>query len=59
MLAGDGIKVSDIPLMPVLITAGNLNQWVSPSWTFSTQGTASGPINSLVPASLLNAVFTK
>jgi hypothetical protein len=59
MLAGDGIKVSDIPLIPVLITAANLNQWVSPSWTFSTPGTAEGPRDSLLPTSLLNAVFRK
>lgn len=59
MLAGDGIKVSDISLIPVLITATNLNQWVSPSWTFSTQGTAPGPNDSLLPPSLLNAVFRK
>ena len=59
MLAGDGIKVSDIPLAPVLITPGNLSQWVSPDWTFSTQGTASGPVSSLVPAGLLNAVFSR
>jgi len=59
MLAGDGVKVSDISLIPVLITTENLNQWVSPSWTFSTQGTASGPRDSLLPASLLDAVFRK
>ena len=59
MLAGDGIKVSDIPLIPVLITPANLNQWVSPSWTSSTQGTAPGPRDSLLPASLLKAVFRK
>jgi ribose transport system substrate-binding protein len=59
MLAGDGIKVSDISLTPVLITAGTLDQWMSPSWTFSTQGTATGPRDSLLPASLLNAVFRK
>jgi ribose transport system substrate-binding protein len=59
MLVGDGIKVSDIPLIPVLITAANLDQWVSPSWTFSTQGTAAGPPDSLLPTSLLNAVFRK
>lgn len=59
MLAGDGIKVSDIPLAPVLITSSNLSQWVSPDWTFSTQGTASGPVNSLVSAGLLNAVFSR
>lgn len=59
MLAGDGIKVSDIPLIPVLITAANLNQWASPSWTFSSQGTAPGPQDSLLPASLLTAVFRR
>jgi ABC-type sugar transport system substrate-binding protein len=59
MLAGDGIKVSDVPLAPVLITSANLSQWVSPGWTFNTQGTATGPVSSLVPAGLLNAVFSR
>lgn len=43
MLAGGGIRVSDVILNYTLITDNNLDQWVDPSWDLTTVGTAPSP----------------
>lgn len=59
MLAGDGIKISSVVVNPPLVTKENLSQWVEPSWTENSSGTANGPSGfTLTPSSLLDAVFT-
>jgi ABC-type sugar transport system substrate-binding protein len=59
MLAGDGLKVSDIVVRQTVITDGNLSQWVDASATASTPGSAEGPADNFAPDSYLAALFTK
>jgi ribose transport system substrate-binding protein len=59
MLAGDGIKLSDIVIDPPLVTSANLAEFVDSSWTFSTPGTASGPDSAYVTNSYIDGLFSK
>ena len=36
MLEGRGVKITDVPFGPPVITEANLNQWVLPGWTINT-----------------------
>jgi ribose transport system substrate-binding protein len=59
MLAGDGIKVSDIVVQQAVITNDNLSQWVDASATTTTPGSAEGPAENFAPDSYLAPLFTK
>jgi ribose transport system substrate-binding protein len=59
MLEGQGVKFTDIPIVPPIITTTNLPQWVPASWNESISHTAEGPPNSWAPDSYLNSFFGK
>jgi ribose transport system substrate-binding protein len=59
MLEGRGVKITDIPYQPPVITAANLNQWVKPGWTINTNALSDGPPSAVPIASLLNTYFSK
>ena len=43
MLEGRGVKITDVPFAPPVITSANLSQWVVPGWTTSTNALGDGP----------------
>lgn len=57
MLAGEGIKVTDVQHPSTLVTDKNLGQWAQPGWTLTTPGIADGPPNSFMTDSFLNGLF--
>ena len=57
MLEGQGVKYTDIPIIPPLITASNLAQWVPANWNENVSKTAEGPPNSWAPDAYLNYFF--
>jgi ribose transport system substrate-binding protein len=60
LLAGRGIKISDLSETPLIITDANLSQWVQPGWSLNTPlAYAPGPPNVFYPASYLNQFFSK
>jgi ribose transport system substrate-binding protein len=59
LLEGRGVKITDVPFSPPVITAANLSQWVLPSWTSASTDQANGPANSLPITALVNAYTTK
>ncbi len=58
MLAGQGVKTSDIPWPQPLITPANLSQYVKPGWTLDTPGTAEQPRSTLFAKKDLDSLFT-
>jgi ribose transport system substrate-binding protein len=59
MLEGQGVKYTDIPIIPPIITANNLPQWVPDSWNENVSHTAEGPPGSWAPDVYLNYFFHK
>jgi ribose transport system substrate-binding protein len=59
LLEGRGIKITDVPFSPPVITNANLSQWVEPGWTPSTTVEANGPTNALPITELVNEYTTK
>jgi ribose transport system substrate-binding protein len=59
MLEGRGVKITDVPFAPPAITAANLNQWVLPGWTTSTNALADGPPNAVPIKALIDTYFSK
>jgi ribose transport system substrate-binding protein len=59
MLEGQGIKYTDVPIVPPIITAKDLPKWVPAGWNENTSSTAEGPVGSWAPDSYLNHFFTK
>lgn len=61
LLAGRGVKISDISAEPLIVTASNLSQWTQPGWSLTTPiAYAQGPANlSFYPPSYLNQFFVK
>ncbi len=59
MLEGRGVKITDVPFAPPAITAANLNQWVLPGWTTSTNALADGPANAVPIKALIDTYFSK
>jgi ribose transport system substrate-binding protein len=57
MLEGQGVKYTDIPIVPPIITAANLDQWVTAGWNPDISQTAEGPEGSWGPDSYLNSFF--
>ena len=43
MLEGDGVKITDVPYAPPVISTANLSQWIEPGWTASTNALGDGP----------------
>lgn len=59
MLQGDGVKITDVPFAPPVITAANLNQWIEPGWTASTNALGDGPPTAVPITALLDTYFNK
>jgi len=59
MLEGRGVKITDIPYSPPVIDSSNLDQWVLPGWTTSTNALSDGPANAVDIPALLNTYFSK
>jgi ribose transport system substrate-binding protein len=59
MLEGRGVKITDVPFAPPVVTAANLNQWVLPGWNTSTNALANGPAGNVPFAQLINSYFSK
>jgi len=57
MLEGQGVKYTDIPIVPPIITAKDLPKWVPASWNENVSHTAEGPPGSWAPDSYLNRFF--
>jgi len=57
--AGRGIKITDTPFAPPLITDSNLSQWVEPGWTSASTVEANGPVNAIPITALVNGYTTK
>jgi ribose transport system substrate-binding protein len=57
MLEGQGVKFTDIPIVPPVITTANLDQWVPAGWNDNVSHTAEGPPQSWLPDSYLNNFF--
>ncbi len=49
MLEGQGIKYTDVPIIPPIITTNNLPQWVPANWNENVSKTAEGPPGSWAP----------
>jgi ribose transport system substrate-binding protein len=59
MLEGRGVKITDVPFAPPVVTAANLSQWVLPGWTTSTNALANGPAGNVPFAKLIDSYFSK
>lgn len=59
MLKGDGVKITDTPYAPPVITTANLSQWILPGWTASTNALGDGPPCSVQITPLLKTYFNK
>jgi ribose transport system substrate-binding protein len=63
MLAGDGVKISQIAIAPPVVTSSDLGTYVdlsgSSAWTLNSAGTASGPAATFVSSAFINALFNK
>jgi ribose transport system substrate-binding protein len=57
VLAGRGLKISDITNQFVPITDKNLDQWADKSWDLNTHGTAEGPPNAFITDEFLGSLF--
>ncbi|WP_249018871.1 substrate-binding domain-containing protein [Conexibacter sp. S30A1] len=59
MLQGDGVKITDVPFAPPVITPGNLNKWIEKGWTQSTNALGDGPPSAVPITALLDTYFNK
>ncbi len=59
MLEGDGVKITDVPFAPPVITPANLNKWIQPGWTQSTNALGDGPPSAVPITALLDTYFKK
>ena len=59
LLHGRGVKITDVPFTPPVITAANLSEWILPGWTTSTAAQANGPVSAIPIQALVNSYTTK
>lgn len=59
MLQGDGVKITDVPFAPPVITSADLSQWIEPGWTASTNALGDGPPSAVPITALLQTYFNK
>jgi ribose transport system substrate-binding protein len=59
LLSGRGVKVTDVPFAPPVITEKNLSEWVQPEWTSSTAAQANGPASALPIKALVDSYTSK
>jgi ribose transport system substrate-binding protein len=59
LLAGRGVKLTDVPFAPPVVTEENLSEWVEPDWTSSTAAQANGPDDSLPIEALVDSYAGK
>lgn len=57
MLEGDGVKITDVPYAPPVISTADLSQWIEPGWTLSTNALGDGPPSAVPITALLNTYF--
>jgi ribose transport system substrate-binding protein len=58
LLAGRGMKITDVLQEPLIITDANLDQWLQPGWTMTTPiAYAPGPTDAYYPQSYLDQFF--
>lgn len=57
MLQGHGVKITDVPYTPPVISSANLDQWIEPGWTASTNALGDGPPAAIPITSLLKTYF--
>jgi ribose transport system substrate-binding protein len=57
MLEGDGVKITDVPYAPPVISTANLSQWIEPGWTLSTNELGDGPPSAVPITALLSTYF--
>jgi ribose transport system substrate-binding protein len=59
LLGGRGVKVTDVPFAPPVITVENLSQWIEPGWSNSTAAQANGPASALPIKALVDSYTAK
>jgi ribose transport system substrate-binding protein len=59
LLSGRGVKITDVPFAPPVVTEENLSEWVEPGWTSSTAAQANGPEDSLPIEALVDSYTSK
>jgi ribose transport system substrate-binding protein len=59
LLGGRGVKITDVPFTPPLVTDANLSEWVEPGWTSATPAQANGPANAIPIQALVNSYTSK
>lgn len=59
LIDGRGIKITDVPFKPPVITASNLSSYISAGWTTATVDEAEGPQSALPITALVHAYTTK
>lgn len=57
ILAGRGIKVSNVAFMLKPVTKSNLSKWADPNWDINTPGLADGPVNMTLTPEYLSGLF--
>ena len=57
MLAGRGLKVSDVTAWFPPITVKSLDQWAQKDWDLNTPGIADGPPQSFMPETFISGLF--
>jgi len=58
MLVGQGVKVNNLVWIEPIVKGSNLSQYVQPSWTLATPGSAENPPSTWITNAQLNALFT-
>jgi ribose transport system substrate-binding protein len=59
LLGGRGVKITDVPFAPPVITDKNLSEWVEQGWTSSTAAQANGPASALPIKALIDSYAAK
>jgi ribose transport system substrate-binding protein len=59
LLSGRGVKITDVPFSPPVITRATLSQWLEPGWTSSTAAQANGPANAIPIKELVDSYTSK
>jgi len=59
LLEGRGVKITDVPFTPPLVTSSNLSQWVEPGWTTATAAQANGPASAIPTQALIDGYTAK
>jgi ribose transport system substrate-binding protein len=58
MLAGQGLRINTVVIVPVTLSDANVSEYVDPSWTLDTPGTVEAKPADLPTDALLDTFFT-